>query len=265
MTELLKLSHVTKTFPAGRRNLLGQKTGSFTAVKDVSFTVAPGETLGIVGESGSGKSTLLRCILGSFKDTQGSITYEGREILGASAAELREIRRNIQLIFQDPYSSLNPSMTAGEIIAEPLINHGEKNIRERVLEAMKVCGLTEQHYRRYPHEFSGGQRQRIGIARALVLRPKIILADEPTSALDVSIQAQIINLLEELQQELGLSYVFISHNLAVVEHISHRVGVLLNGELVELGEREEIYRNPQHPYTKKLLRAVPIQHPRDRR
>ncbi|MCD1147390.1 ATP-binding cassette domain-containing protein [Peptoniphilus sp. KCTC 25270] len=263
---LLRVENVSKSFPIGRKTIFGKEQQKLQAVKNVSFQIKEGETLGIVGESGSGKSTLARCIMRLYDDVEGKIYFEDKNILEASKEELREIRKEIQMIFQDPYSSLNPRMTAGQIVSEPLINLGiRENIKERVMETIKLCGLDEHHYYRYPHEFSGGQRQRLGIARALIVQPKLIVADEPTSALDVSIQAQIINLLEELQEKLGLSYIFISHNLAVVEHISDKVGVMLKGEMVEMGEKEGIYKNPQHDYTKTLLRAIPVEHPSQRK
>lgn len=259
--KLLELRHVSQKFPLGKKRLFERAPETFRAVDDVSLSLGEKETLGIVGESGSGKSTLARCILGLYPEAEGEILYRGRDILKADAKELREIRRDVQMIFQDPYSSLNPQMSAREIVMEPLINLGGKGskreLRKKAEETLAACGLSETHFGRFPHEFSGGQRQRIGIARALVLEPTIILADEPTSALDVSIQAQIINLLEELQEERHLSYIFISHDLAVVEHISDRIGVMYRGKLVELADRDGIMHDPKDPYTKKLLSAVP--------
>ncbi|MDO5037385.1 MAG: ATP-binding cassette domain-containing protein [Tissierellia bacterium] len=262
---ILQVNHLSKSFTSGG-GLLGKKKSQVQAVKDVSFDLRQGESLGIVGESGSGKSTLARCLMGLYPDVKGEALFLGHDLLKMDQKEEKILRRDIQMIFQDPYSSLNPRMKAGQIIGEPLKNlTQEKNLKDRVLEVMEKCGLGPHHYDRYPHEFSGGQRQRIAIARALVVSPKLIIADEPTSALDVSIQAQIINLLEDLQEDLGLSYIFISHDLAVVEHISDRVGVMYLGQLVELADKEDIYQNPQHDYTKNLLKAIPINHPRERR
>ncbi len=261
MTDLLILNHVVKKFPVGRKALFSKERKMFTAVDDVSFTLGEKETLGIVGESGSGKSTLARCILGLYPDAEGEILYKGKDVLKADAKELKAIRRDVQMIFQDPYSSLNPQMTAEEIVMEPLRNLGGENIREKARETLSLCGLSKAHFGRFPHEFSGGQRQRIGVARALVVEPTLILADEPTSALDVSIQAQIINLLEELQEERNLSYLFISHDIAVVEHIADRIGVMYRGQLVEINDRDSIMENPRDDYTKKLLSAVPPMDP----
>ncbi|MDD7363785.1 MAG: ATP-binding cassette domain-containing protein [Peptoniphilus sp.] len=261
MDKLLELQHVTQNFAVGKKRLFGKKQDVLRAVDDVSFTLGEKETLGIVGESGSGKSTLARCILGLYPDAEGSILYRGEDVLEADPKRLKEIRRDVQMIFQDPYSSLNPQMSAREIVMEPLVNldddRPKASIRKKAEETLELCGLSQTHFGRFPHEFSGGQRQRIGIARALVLEPTLILADEPTSALDVSIQAQIINLLEELQQERNLSYLFISHDIAVVEHIADRIGVMYRGKLVELADRDEIMNNPEDPYTQKLLSAVP--------
>lgn len=262
---ILRLDNVTKTFPLEKKSLFNRHPDELKAVDGVTLFVQKGRTLGIVGESGSGKSTLGRCILGLYPDIQGDILFEGESIIDYTPTKLRKYRRHVQMIFQDPYSSLNPRMKAGEIIAEPLINLGEtKDLKAKVLETMERCGLQPHHYDRYPHEFSGGQRQRIGIARALILEPEIIIADEPTSALDVSIQAQIINLMEKLQKEMGLTYIFISHDLSVVEHISDDVAVMYLGQIVEVAPREELYKNPRHPYTKKLLNAIPIDNPRKR-
>ncbi len=262
---ILQLNNVTKTFPLEKKTLFHRRPKVLKAVDDVSLRIQKGRTLGIVGESGSGKSTLGRCILGLYPDISGSILFQGESVLDYTPSKLRRYRAHVQMIFQDPYSSLNPRMKAGEIIAEPLINLGQKeDLKERVLRTMERCGLQAHHYDRYPHEFSGGQRQRIGIARALILEPEIIIADEPTSALDVSIQAQIINLMEELQEEMELTYIFISHDLSVVEHISDDVAVMYLGQIVEIAPREELYKNPRHPYTKKLLNAIPIDNPRKR-
>lgn len=261
MNKLLEVKNLVQEFPVGKKSLFGKRQDMFRAVDGVSFTLGEKETLGIVGESGSGKSTLARCILGLYGKAQGSVIYKGRDVLKADAKELKEIRRDVQMIFQDPYSSLNPQMSAREIVMEPLINlnaHMDRGeARKRAEETLSLCGLSETHFGRFPHEFSGGQRQRIGIARALVVEPTLILADEPTSALDVSIQAQIINLLEELQEERNLSYLFISHDIAVVEHISDRIGVMYHGKLVEINDRDSIMNDPQEDYTKKLLSAVP--------
>ena len=261
MNKLLEVKNLVQEFPVGKKSLFGKRQDMFRAVDGVSFTLGEKETLGIVGESGSGKSTLARCILGLYGKAQGSVIYKGKDVLKADAKELKEIRRDVQMIFQDPYSSLNPQMSAREIVMEPLVNldgHMDRGeARKRAEESLALCGLSETHFGRFPHEFSGGQRQRIGIARALVVEPTLILADEPTSALDVSIQAQIINLLEELQEERNLSYLFISHDIAVVEHISDRIGVMYHGKLVEINDRESIMNDPQEEYTKKLLSAVP--------
>ena len=235
------------------------------AVDGVSFNVRRGETLGLVGESGCGKTTTGRCILQLYKPTAGQIIFDGRELTGLASRELRMMRREMQVIFQDPYSSLNPRMTAGNIIGEPLVVHGlvkgKGEYRERVAELLQNVGLNPYMADRFPHEFSGGQRQRIGVARALSVGPKFIVADEPVSALDVSIQAQIINLLEDLQEQFNLTYLFIAHDLSVVRHISDRVGVMYLGHIVELADRGEIYLNPVHPYTRALLSAVPIPDP----
>ncbi len=261
MNKLLEVKNLVQEFPVGKKSLFGKRQDMFRAVDGVSFSLGEKETLGIVGESGSGKSTLARCILGLYGKARGSVIYKGREVLKADNKELKEIRRDVQMIFQDPYSSLNPQMSAREIVMEPLVNlnaHMDRGeARKRAEETLSLCGLSETHFGRYPHEFSGGQRQRIGIARALVVEPTLILADEPTSALDVSIQAQIINLLEELQEERNLSYLFISHDIAVVEHISDRIGVMHHGKLVEINDRDSIMNHPKEDYTKKLLSAVP--------
>lgn len=263
--ELLKVINLTKDFPLGKRGLFS-KGESKRAVDSVSFSMERGQTLGIVGESGSGKSTLARCILRLYDDIEGQVIFEGQDILQAKKDQIKALRKDIQMIFQDPYSSLNPRMTAGQIVSEPLVNLGFKgDIKKEAVGIMERCGLSSHHFHRYPHEFSGGQRQRIGIARALIVKPKLVIADEPTSALDVSIQAQIMNLLKDLQEEMGLSYLFISHNLAVVKHISDQVGVMYKGRLIELNKAEEIYKNPQEDYTKKLLAAIPVDHPSERK
>ena len=254
---LLRAEHVTKHFPAG----LGT---SVKAVEDVSLEIYPGETVGLVGESGCGKSTLGRLLTQLMPVTSGNIFFENVDLTKLSGERLRQKRRELQMIFQDPYSSLNPRMTVGDIIAEPLQNFGLLRGRakdQRVQELLKIVGLNPYFNNRYPHEFSGGQRQRIGIARALALRPKLIVADEPISALDVSIQAQIINLMEDLQKEFHLTYLFIAHDLSVVRHISDRVMVMYLGKIVEVADSLEIYRNPRHPYTKALLSSIPIPDP----
>ena len=262
---LLEVQDLQMYFPVGSGFLSRKPTGYVKAVDGVSFTVKRGETLGLVGESGCGKTTTGRCILQLYKPTGGKVIFEGRELNNLSSKEMRGMRREMQVIFQDPYSSLNPRMTAGNIIGEPLIVHGlvegKQEYREKVADLLQNVGLNPYMADRFPHEFSGGQRQRIGVARALSVEPKFIVADEPVSALDVSIQAQIINLLEDLQEQFNLTYLFIAHDLSVVRHISDRVGVMYLGHMVEMAERNEIYRNPVHPYTKALLSAVPIPDP----
>lgn len=262
---LLEVKNLKMHFPV-TSGLLFQRTVAYIkAVDDVSFVVRRGETLGLVGESGCGKTTTGRCILQLYRPTAGQIWFEGQELTGLSTRRMRLMRRQMQVIFQDPYSSLNPRMTAGNIIGEPLTVHGlvssKVEYRERVADLLQNVGLNPYMADRFPHEFSGGQRQRIGVARALSVGPKFIVADEPVSALDVSIQAQIINLLEDLQERYSLTYLFIAHDLSVVRHISDRVAVMYLGHLVELAGRNEIYRNPIHPYTKALLSAVPIPDP----
>ena len=260
---LLEIHNLKKYFPVGA-GLFSRHKGEVRAVDGVSLTVEEGETLGLVGESGCGKSTLGRTILRLIEPTAGEVHFQGKNVLSLSQRQLRDMRREMQIIFQDPYASLNPRMRVGEIIGEGLEIHdiakGKKK-RARVMELLNQVGLREEHYDRYPHEFSGGQRQRIGIARALAVNPKFIVADEPVSSLDVSIQAQIINLLQELQEKMHLTYFFISHDLRVVEHISHRVAIMYLGKIVEIANSETIYRDAKHPYTRALLSAVPIPDP----
>jgi oligopeptide transport system ATP-binding protein len=262
-TPLLTVKHLKKHFPI-KGGVFSKTIGYVYAVDDINFTLEKGETLGLVGESGCGKSTTGRTILRLIEPTDGVIYFEGQDITNLDKGAMRALRREMQIIFQDPYASLNPRMTVGSIIGEPLEIHkiakgSEKE--ERVASLLQKVGLRAEDMRKYPHEFSGGQRQRIGIARALALNPKLIVCDEPVSALDVSIQAQVINLLEDLQAEFGLSYLFLAHNLNVVEHISNRVAVMYLGQIVELASDQELYKNPQHPYTEALLSAVPIPDP----
>ncbi len=257
---LLEVKNLVKHFPV-RGGVLMRTVAEVKAVEDVSFSVKRGETLGLVGESGCGKSTVGKLLIRLLDPTSGSIQFEGRDIATAEGADLKALRREMQIIFQDPYSSLDPRTPIGDSIGEGLRVHGVKDARQRqdqVMEIMRKVGLEQYHYKRYPHEFSGGQRQRIGIARALVLRPKFIVCDEPVSALDVSIQSQVLNLLRQLQREFGLTYIFIAHNMSVVEHISDRVAVMYLGKMMEVAGREELYRNPQHPYTQALLSAIPV-------
>ena len=262
--DLLVVRNLVKYFPV-RGGFLQRVEGWVRAVDDVSFTIRHGETLGLVGESGCGKTTIGRTILRLIPATSGSVDFDGRPVLELDGRELKALRRDMQIIFQDPLSSLDPRMPIGECIGEGLKVHKIGTSRER-LEAvhrmLRMVGLEDYHARRYPHEFSGGQRQRIGIARALALRPRFIVCDEPVSALDVSIQSQVLNILRDLQAELNLTYLFIAHNLSVVEHISDRVAVMYVGKIVELAPRDELYRNPLHPYTKALMSAIPIPDPR---
>jgi oligopeptide transport system ATP-binding protein len=263
---LLEVSDLVKYFPINAGVLFDRHIGDVKAVDGVSFTVAEGETLGLVGESGCGKSTLCRTILHLIDPTSGTVRFDGREISGMSRRELRPMRREMQMIFQDPYASLNPRKRVAQIVGDPLKLHGiaaGDEVRKRVQELLEIVGLNPEHYNRFPHEFSGGQRQRIGIARSLALQPKMIIADEPVSALDVSIQAQIINLLEDLQTEFALTYVFVAHDLGVVRHVSDRIAVMYLGKIVEIGPAEEVYARPIHPYTVSLLSAVPIPDPRE--
>ena len=262
---ILEVKNLKMYFPVGSGFLSRKPVGYVKAVDDVNFTVKRGETLGLVGESGCGKTTTGRAILQLYKPTAGQVIFDGQDLTSMNTKTMRGMRREMQVIFQDPYSSLNPRMTAGNIIGEPLIVHGlvanKTEYRDKVADLLTNVGLNPYMADRFPHEFSGGQRQRIGVARALSVSPKFIVADEPVSALDVSIQAQIINLLEDLQEQFNLTYLFIAHDLSVVRHISDRVGVMYLGHLVEMAERNEIYRNPIHPYTKALLSAVPIPDP----
>jgi oligopeptide/dipeptide ABC transporter ATP-binding protein len=257
---LVEIRDLKKHFPVSE-GLFSRSKGAVKAVDGVTLSVEEGETLGIVGESGCGKSTLGRAILRLIEPTSGEVNFQGKNLLALSQRELRETRRQMQIIFQDPYASLNPRMRVGDIVGEGLEIHKlakGRAKRERVIELLHQVGLREDHYGRYPHEFSGGQRQRIGIARALAVNPKFIVADEPVSSLDVSIQAQIINLLQELQEKMHLTYFFISHDLRVVEHISHRVAIMYLGKVVEIADSETIYRDAKHPYTRALLSAVPV-------
>jgi oligopeptide/dipeptide ABC transporter ATP-binding protein len=267
MTPLLEVEDLKTYFPI-RKGLLRRTIGQVKAVDGVSFTIAAGETLGLVGESGCGKSTAGRSILRLLEPTAGQVKLNGRRIDNLAAAELRSMRRELQVIFQDPYSSLSPRLKVGSIIAEPLRNFGlgsGDDIRQRVRDLVAKVGLRPDAVDRYPHQFSGGQRQRIGIARALALNPKLIICDEPVSALDVSVQAQVVNLLKDLQAELGLSYLFIAHDMAVVEHVSHRIAVMYLGKIVEIGSRRQILAEPLHPYTQALLSAVPVPNPKLKR
>ncbi len=253
---LVELDHLTKRF-AVKQGVFARGKAEVHAVEDISLDVRRGETLGIVGESGCGKSTTARLILRLLDPTAGTIRFDGRDISKLSARQLRPLRREMQMIFQDPYSSLNPRKTVGQIIGAPFEIHGVKGGKQRVQDLLETVGLSPEHYNRYPHEFSGGQRQRIGVARALALSPKLIVCDEPVSALDVSIQAQILNLLRTLQDEFNLTYVFISHDLSVIRQIADRIAVMYLGKIVELGDSESIYESPKHPYTAALLSAVP--------
>jgi oligopeptide transport system ATP-binding protein len=262
---LLSVRNLKMHFPITRGIIIQRQVGSIKAVDGLNFDLMRGETLGLVGESGCGKSTTGRAILQLYIPTAGEVVFEGQDLVKMNAGNLRRMRRRMQMIFQDPYASLNPRMTVGSIVGEPLevhnIGSGRKERQERVQELLKIVGLNPYFVNRYPHEFSGGQRQRIGVARALAVNPSFIVCDEPISALDVSIQAQIINLLEDLQEELGLTYLFIAHDLSVVRHISDRIAVMYLGKIVELADRDSLYDNPLHPYTQALLSAVPIPDP----
>jgi len=263
---LMRVDHLVKHFPITRNRMIffKQNAGAVHAVDDVSFDLIRGETLGLVGESGCGKSTTGRTVLQLHRPTSGHVFFEGKDLAVTKGEELRLMRRRMQMIFQDPYASLNPRMTVGEIIGEPVIIHGiatQKEAEERVKDLLKLVGLNPAYTNRYPHEFSGGQRQRIGVARALALQPSLIVCDEPISALDVSIQAQVVNLLEDLQKEFNLTYLFIAHDLSMIRHISTRVAVMYLGVIVELTSRNELYAHPLHPYTQALLSAVPIPDP----
>jgi ABC-type oligopeptide transport system ATPase subunit len=262
---LLQVRNLTKQFPIKSGLIFERTTGHVNAVDDVSFDIFRGKTLGLVGESGSGKSTTGYCVLQVIRPTSGSVVYDGRELTEVSGEELRRTRRRMQLVFQDPHSSLDPRMTVGDIVEEPLAIHRVGTRRERrgrVRELLDTVGFDPSFTNRYPHEFSGGQRQRIGIARALALSPDLLVLDEPVSALDVSIQAQILNLLKDLQREFGLTYLFIAHDLAVVRTMSDRIAVMNEGKIVEMAQAEEVYGNPKHRYTRELLAAVPIPDPR---
>ncbi len=263
---LVEVSHLVKHFPIKSGVLIDREVAQVRAVDDCSFEVREGETLGLVGESGCGKSTLCRTVMQLLEPTSGSVKFEGREIANISRRELRPLRRQMQMIFQDPFASLNPRKRVGQIVGDPIKLHGLANgsdLRRTVQELLERVGLNPEHVNRFPHEFSGGQRQRIGIARALALRPKLIVADEPVSALDVSIQAQIINLLDDLQDEFGLTYIFVAHDLGVVRHVSDRIAVMYLGKIVELAPAGQLYEAPVHPYTEALLSAVPIPDPKE--
>jgi oligopeptide transport system ATP-binding protein len=265
---LIEVTDLVKHFPIKTGLLIDREVDQVRAVDGVSFSVPRGQTLGLVGESGSGKSTVCRVMLQLLKPTSGSVRFEGQEIAGLSRRQLQPLRREMQMIFQDPYASLNPRKRVGQIVGDPLklqnIASGAE-LRQQVRKLLERVGLSSEHYDRYPHEFSGGQRQRIGIARAIALKPKLVVADEPVSALDVSIQAQIVNLLDDLQDELGLTYVFVAHDIGVVRHISDRIAVMHNGKIVEQGSADQVCEHPSDEYTKKLLAAVPVPDPRESR
>lgn len=260
---LLEVENLKKYFPI-TGGVFQRTVGNVKAVDDVSFTINKGESFGLVGESGCGKSTIGRTLLRLLEKTEGKVLFNGEDIHALSKDKMRALRPKMQIVFQDPFSSLNPRIKVGDAIGEALLDHGlikRKDLKERVIQTLEICGLSAYHYDRFPHEFSGGQRQRIGIARALIMNPEFIVADEPVSALDVSIQAQIINLLSDLQRDKQLTYLFISHDLSVVEHLCDRIGVMYLGSMVEMASKEELFQNPLHPYTKALLSAVPVPDP----
>jgi oligopeptide transport system ATP-binding protein len=265
---LLEVADLVKHFPIKRGILIDREVDQVRAVDGISFSVGRGETVGLVGESGSGKSTACRAVLQLIKPTSGSVRFEGREIAGLGRRPMRPLRREMQMIFQDPYASLNPRKRVGQIVGDPLRRQGVargSELRRQVQELLERVGLSSEHLNRYPHEFSGGQRQRIGIARALALKPKLVICDEPVSALDVSIQAQIVNLLDDLQDEFGVAYLFVAHDIGVVRHISDRIAVMNEGRIVEQGTADQVCEQPKDEYTKKLLAAVPIPDPRESR
>jgi oligopeptide transport system ATP-binding protein len=265
---LLEVTDLVKHFPIKRGVLIDREVDQVRAVDGIGFRVERGETLGLVGESGSGKSTACRAVLQLLKPTSGSVKFEGREIAGLGRRQMRPLRRQMQMVFQDPQASLNPRKRVGQIVGDPLKRQGlasGSDLRRQVQELLERVGLSSEHYNRFPHEFSGGQRQRIGIARALALKPKLVICDEPVSALDVSIQAQIVNLLDDLQDEFGLAYLFVAHDIGVVRHISDRIAVMNKGKIVEQGSADQVCENPRDEYTKKLLAAVPIPDPRESR